>query len=83
MFLPLKDMCFTNKINKISNQINSTRNLCNYLPSLATKRLDIASGTLVPAAKNVRPITVSGMFNVKPEIQKTTKSHTMLSFYNG
>lgn len=36
-------------------------------PFLTTSKLDIASGTLTPAAKNVRPITVSGILNVKPE----------------
>lgn len=37
-----------------------------YLPCLATITEETASGTLVPAAKNVIPITESGMFNVLP-----------------
>lgn len=36
------------------------------LPCLATITLDTASGTLVPAARNVMPITESGIFNVSP-----------------
>lgn len=42
-------------------------NTFSYLPCLATMTLDTASGTLVPAAKNVIPITESGMFNVLPK----------------
>jgi hypothetical protein len=38
-----------------------------YLPCLATITLETASGTLVPAARNVIPITESGIFNVSPE----------------
>lgn len=42
-----------------------------YLPCLATMTEETASGTLVPAAKNVIPITESGMFNVLPiELRK-------------
>lgn len=42
-----------------------------YLPCLATITEETASGTLVPAAKNVIPITESGMFNVLPiELRK-------------
>lgn len=37
-----------------------------YLPCLATITEETASGTLVPAARNVIPITESGMFNVLP-----------------
>lgn len=36
------------------------------LPCLATITLETASGTLVPAARNVIPITESGIFNVSP-----------------
>jgi len=36
------------------------------LPSLTTAKLDRASGTLTPAATNVRPITVSGIPSVLP-----------------
>ena len=39
-----------------------------YIPSLATNRLAMASGILVPAAKRVNPITVSGIPNVSPEM---------------
>lgn len=38
------------------------------IPRLATMTLETASGTLVPAAKNVIPITESGIFKVSPEI---------------
>lgn len=38
------------------------------LPCLATITLETASGTLVPAAKNVMPITESGIFNVSPKL---------------
>jgi len=37
------------------------------LPCLATITLETASGTLVPAAKNVIPITESGIFKVSPK----------------
>lgn len=37
------------------------------IPCFATITLETASGTLVPAAKNVMPITESGIFNVSPE----------------
>ena len=37
-----------------------------FLPCLATMTLETASGTLVPAARNVIPITESGIFNVSP-----------------
>lgn len=36
------------------------------LPSFTTERLDKASGTLTPAATNVKPITVSGIPSVFP-----------------
>jgi len=36
-------------------------------PCLATITLETASGTLVPAARNVIPITESGIFRVSPE----------------
>ena len=36
------------------------------LPSLATKRLEIASGILVPAARNTNPMITSGTPIVKP-----------------
>ena len=36
-------------------------------PSLMTAREDNASGTLTPAATNVRPMTVSGIPSVLPE----------------
>lgn len=39
------------------------------LPCFATITLETASGTLVPAAKNVMPITESGIFNVSPREQ--------------
>lgn len=35
-------------------------------PCFVTMTLDTASGTLVPAAKNVKPIIESGMFAVSP-----------------
>lgn len=38
-----------------------------YLPWFVTITLETASGTLVPAAKNVKPMTESGIFNVSPE----------------
>lgn len=38
-----------------------------YLPCLVTITLETASGTLVPAAKKVKPITESGISNVSPE----------------
>lgn len=38
-----------------------------YVPCFATITLETASGTLVPAARNVIPITESGIFNVSPE----------------
>lgn len=48
-----------------SNDIlHDLRNL--DLPSLATNRLDRQSGTLVPAASRVRPITVSGISRASP-----------------
>lgn len=37
------------------------------IPWFVTITLDTASGTLVPAAKNVKPITESGISNVSPE----------------
>ena len=37
-----------------------------YLPFLATTRLEIQSGTLLPKATRVNPMTVSGTLNVKP-----------------
>lgn len=37
-------------------------------PSLMTANEESASGTLTPAATNVRPITVSGMPKVLPEV---------------
>lgn len=37
-------------------------------PWLVTITLDTASGTLVPAARKVKPITESGMFNVSPGV---------------
>ena len=37
-----------------------------YLPFRATIRLAMASGTLVPKARNVSPMTVSGIPNVSP-----------------
>ena len=40
------------------------------LPSLTTIRLDITSGKLTPNATNVKAITVSGKFTVKPAIIK-------------
>lgn len=42
-----------------------------FLPFLATSTLAIVSGMLVPAANKVRPITVSGISNVSPVINKT------------
>jgi hypothetical protein len=36
------------------------------LPWLVTITLETASGILIPAAKNVRPITESGIFKVSP-----------------
>lgn len=42
-------------------------------PCLATMTLETASGTLVPAAKNVIPITESGIFNVSPNYKKKNK----------
>lgn len=45
-------------------------------PSLTTAKLDKASGTLTPAATNVRPITVSGIPNVLPEKRKFEKLNT-------
>jgi hypothetical protein len=50
-------------------------------PSLATKRPANASGTLVPAANSVRPITVSGMPQVSPitvTIQTSTYEHAAI-----
>ena len=44
-------------------------------PSLTTIRLAMASGTLVPAAINVRAITVSGMLNVWPTTRHTYQLH--------
>lgn len=38
-----------------------------YSPCFATITLETASGTLVPAARNVIPITESGIFSVSPE----------------
>ena len=38
------------------------------LPWLVTITLDVASGTLIPAARNVKPITESGMVIVSPII---------------
>lgn len=49
------------------------KDLNKRLPNLATITLDTASGTLVPAAKNVSPITESGMFKVSPERRKYGK----------
>jgi hypothetical protein len=37
-----------------------------HKPSFMTARDDKRSGTLTPAATNVRPITVSGIPTVKP-----------------
>lgn len=45
------------------------------LPSFTTERLDKASGTLTPAATNVRPITVSGIPSVLPV-------NSNLNYYN-
>lgn len=39
-------------------------------PWFVTITLETASGTLVPAAKNVRPITESGMLMVSPRRKK-------------
>lgn len=41
-----------------------------YIPCFATITLDTASGTLVPAARKVMPITESGIFSVSPERNK-------------
>jgi hypothetical protein len=41
------------------------------LPLLATITLETASGMLMPAAKNVRPITESGIFRVSPAREKS------------
>lgn len=41
------------------------------IPCFATITLDTASGTLVPAARKVMPITESGIFSVSPEEKKT------------
>lgn len=35
--------------------------------------LETASGTLVPAARNVMPITESGIFKVSPTLRKIEK----------
>lgn len=40
------------------------------LPLFATITLDTASGTLVPAARNVMPITESGIFSVSPRMKQ-------------
>lgn len=37
-----------------------------YVPCFATITLDTASGTLVPAARKVMPITESGILSVSP-----------------
>ena len=54
-------MCIISSTRLISQQYNT-----NIRPCLATMTLAIASGTLVPAAKNVMPIILSGMSNVNP-----------------
>lgn len=48
------------------------------LPCFATITLDTASGTLVPAAKNVIPITESGIFRVSP-VKKECKNNYIFS----
>ena len=45
------------------------------LPCLATMRLAMQSGTLVPAARNVMPMITSGIPRVKPMI--VTCTHTL------
>jgi len=42
----------------------------NCIPCFATITLDTASGTLVPAARKVMPITESGIFSVSPKRTK-------------
>ena len=49
------------------------------IPSLTTAIPDRASGTLTPAAMKVRPMTVSGIPNVKP---MTVIIHTITYEYN-
>ena len=51
----------------------------NTVPSLTTAIPDRASGTLTPAAMKVRPMTVSGIPNVKP---MTVIIHTITYEYN-
>lgn len=46
-----------------------TETVFTHIPCLATMTLDTASGTLVPAAKNVIPITESGIFSVSPMVK--------------
>lgn len=43
---------------------NQFKDIC--VPSLATRRLEIASGILVPAARNTKPMITSGIPNVNP-----------------
>jgi hypothetical protein len=46
------------------------------LPLFVTITLETASGMLIPAAKNVRPITESGIFRVSPA---KVKSHFIIA----
>lgn len=56
------------KHNRISNVFEPIELLMPIAPwpCLVTMTLDTASGTLVPAAKNVRPMIESGMSAVSP-----------------
>lgn len=54
-------------LNKIQHKTLNTYFINNCLPCFATITLETASGTLVPAARKVIPITESGIFNVSPE----------------
>lgn len=59
-------------------QYNRIEILLIIIPCLATITLETASGTDVPAAKNVIPITESGIFKVSPEIQNRTCQNELL-----
>ena len=50
----------------LTNPYNPLGTECRALPCLATKTLAMASGMLVPAARKVIPITLSGISNVNP-----------------
>lgn len=51
------------------------------IPCFATITLETASGTLVPAAKNVIPITESGIFKVSPGMtEKEERTYILVAF---